>query len=84
MDGMQIRRFMTGAGLCWMLAFCSFAFAESDNLKPYPLPEAGFTRWVIHLEPLANEELRKVEIIIGKNMEGMSSRPFRSGLPAEP
>jgi ecotin len=60
---------MTGAGLCWMLVFCSFAFAESDILKPYPLPEAGYNRRVIHLEPLANEELRKVEIIIGKTME---------------
>ena len=69
MDNVQIRRFVTGAGLCWMLVFCTFAFAESDNLKPYPLPEPGFERWVIHLEPHADEELRKVEIIIGKSME---------------
>ena len=52
-----------------MLAFCPLSFADSDNLKPYPLPEAGFERLVIHLEPLANEELRKVEIVIGKMME---------------
>jgi ecotin len=38
-------------------------------MKPYPLPEEGYDRRVIHLEPLANEELRKVEIIIGKRME---------------
>jgi len=69
MDGMQRRRFMTCAALCWMLAFCSLSFAGPDNMKPYPLPEEGYDRRVIHLEPLANEELRKVEIIIGKRME---------------
>jgi len=69
MDGIQIRRCMQIVGFCGMLICTSFAFAGPDNLKPYPLPEEGYDRWVIHLEPLANEELHKVEIIVGKTME---------------
>ena len=52
-----------------MLVFCPLSFADSDSMKPYPLPEEGYDRWVIHLEPLASEELHKVEIIIGKMLE---------------
>jgi len=49
--------------------FTSVSFADSDVMKPYPLPEAGYDRMVIHLEPLDNENLRKVELLIGKSME---------------
>lgn len=69
MDGVQIRRYMQIIGFCGVLLFTSLSSADSDNMKPYPLPEEGFERWVIHLEPLAAEELRKVEIIIGKMLE---------------
>ena len=69
MDDVRIRRYMHVLVFCWLLICTSLAFADSDNLKPYPLPEEGFERWVIHLEPCADEELRKVEIIVGKSME---------------
>lgn len=41
-------------------------FAASDGMKPYPLAEDGYKRMVIHLQPLADEDNNKLEIIIGK------------------
>ena len=52
-----------------LVLFASVSFADSDVMKPYPLPEAGYDRMVIHLEPLTNEDLSKVELLIGKIME---------------
>ena len=69
MDGVQIRRQMHVIGFCCLLVCASFAWADSDNMKPYPLPEEGYDRFVIHLQPHADEALRKVEIIIGKMLE---------------
>ena len=48
-----------------LVIFASVSFADSDIMKPYPLPEAGYDRMVIHLEPLGNEDLRKVGIFTG-------------------
>lgn len=52
------------------LAFlaASMAVAFSDELKPYPAPEAGMTRHVLKLEPRDNEQDAKVEIIVGKTV----------------
>ena len=69
MAGVQIRRYIQVIGLCWLLVSVSFASADSDNLKPYPQPEEGYDRFVIHLQPHADEALRKVEIIVGKSLE---------------
>lgn len=52
-----------------LVMFASVSFADSDIMKPYPLPEDGYDRMVIHLEPLSNEDLSKVELLIGKIME---------------
>ena len=52
-----------------LVMFASVSFADSDIMKPYPLPEDGYDRVVIHLEPLSNEDLSKVELLIGKIME---------------
>jgi len=48
-----------------LVIFVSVSFADSDIMKPYPLPEAGYDRMVIHLEPLGNEDLLKVGIFTG-------------------
>ena len=52
--------------LLFKLMLACETFADSDIMKPYPLPEAGYDKMVINLEPLGNEDLRKVEILIGK------------------
>lgn len=44
-------------------------FAASDGMKPYPLAEDGYKRTVIHLQPLADEDNNKLEIIIGKTIK---------------
>ncbi len=44
-------------------------FAASDGMKPYPLAEDGYKRMVIHLQPLADEDNNKLEIIIGKTIK---------------
>ena len=59
--------------------FASVSFADSDIMKPYPLPEAGYDRMVINLEPLGNEDLRKVEIVMGKTIEIDCNRHWFSG-----
>ena len=38
-------------------------------MKPYPPAEDGYKRMVIHLQPLANEDINKLEIIIGKTLK---------------
>jgi ecotin len=58
----------------------SFSFGDSDIMKPYPLPEVGYDRMVIHLEPLDNENFRKVELLIGKTMEVDCNLHFLSGM----
>lgn len=44
-------------------------FAASYEMKPYPPAEDGYKRMVIHLQPLANEDVNKLEIIIGKTLK---------------
>jgi ecotin len=38
-------------------------------MKPYPQPEEGYDRMVIHLESLTDENLHKAELLLGKTME---------------
>lgn len=44
-------------------------FAASDGMKPYPPAEDGYKRMVINLQPLADEDNNKLEIIIGKTIK---------------
>jgi ecotin len=45
------------------------SYAESETMKPYPQPEEGYDRMVIHLESLTDENLHKAELLLGKTME---------------
>jgi ecotin len=65
----MMHRYIQLITLFVLMLSASVSFADSDIMKPYPLPEAGYDRMVIHLEPLANEDLSKVELLIGKIME---------------
>jgi len=51
------------------LLFSTAVFAGSFGMKPYPPAEAGYKRMVIHLQPLADEDANKLEIIIGKTIK---------------
>ncbi|MCB5187605.1 serine protease inhibitor ecotin [Methylobacillus caricis] len=41
---------------------------EIDNKAPYPQAEQGYSRYVIHLQTLKNEEDQKIELLVGKTM----------------
>lgn len=50
------------------LVFISFAHA-ADNMKAFPPPEQGMTRYVINLPKQEDETAFKVELIIGKTVK---------------
>ena len=61
------------------LLFSTNIFAASDEMKPYPPAEEGYKRMVIHLQPLANEDNNKLEIIIGKTLKVDCNRHWFGG-----
>ena len=75
----MMHRYIQLITLAVFVIFASVSFADSDIMKPYPLPEAGYERMVIHLEPLGNEDLRKVEILIGKTIKIDCNQHWLSG-----
>lgn len=54
-------------------------FADSYGMKPYPPAEAGYKRMVIHLQPLADENDNKLELIIGKTIKADCNRHWFIG-----
>lgn len=42
---------------------------QNSTLEPYPAAKDGYDRWVINLEPKAQEADYKVEVVIGQTME---------------
>lgn len=58
-------------------------FAASDEMKPYPPAEEGYKRMVIHLQPLADEDANKLEIIIGKTLKVDCNRHWFIGQMTE-
>lgn len=60
--------FNTTVGLV-VAALSSVANAvDLEKTAPYPKPESGFTRQVIHLKPQSREDDFKVEILAGKTL----------------
>ena len=51
--------FLAGAGAAW---------AQSDNLQPFPGPDAGMERVVIRVPAGPDPDDRKVEVLIGKTI----------------
>ncbi|NBA96287.1 serine protease inhibitor ecotin [Pseudomonas sp. R5(2019)] len=43
--------------------------AGPKDIAPYPAPEAGFTRQIIHLPHQTDESAHKIEILAGKQLE---------------
>ena len=53
-----------------ILLFNTIAYCDSDRMKPYPAPELGINkRVVINLPPLDDEDVYKLEMIIGKTLK---------------
>lgn len=55
-----------------LLAFASlsaYAANPSDLGAPYPEADSGYTRYAVHLSPLADEHAAKIEIQVGKTLE---------------
>ena len=48
------------------LLFNTVALSDTDVIKPYPPAEKGYKRMVINLKAVADENDKKLEIIIGK------------------
>jgi ecotin len=44
------------------------AGGKTGDLKPFPMADDGFERWVFRLAPLEREADRKVEIVVGKTL----------------
>lgn len=61
----------------WIVAVSLFVFTTTnsvaqeskENLKAFPAAKDGFKRFVLHLKPRENEELFRVELVIGKTVE---------------
>jgi len=52
---------------------------DKDEMKPYPLPEAGIQRLAFRVPAVANEDDRKVEILAGKVIPVDCNRTFFGG-----
>ena len=52
-----------------LLFFLSYPLMADDDLKAWPAAETGYTRYVVRLAPMDDENNHKVEIMVGKNME---------------
>ena len=48
---------------------CASVDASDNKMKPYPAPEPGYQRFVFELEPKAQEQNYKVEILPGKMLQ---------------
>lgn len=66
------------------LGFTTFAQAAPlEKFAPFPKPEAGFTRQVIHLAPLTAEDGFQVEILAGKTLDVDCNRQRLGGMLEE-
>ena len=46
----------------------ALAAGSQEDLKPYPVPQPGFERWVFRVPAVAHEEDRRVEVVVGKTL----------------
>lgn len=59
---------MTRFTLQFLISLHAVAAIAADELKAFPMADAGMTRHVLRLEPKEDEMLFKVEILIGKTV----------------
>ncbi|MFN7573074.1 MAG: ecotin family protein [Betaproteobacteria bacterium] len=76
---------MTRFALSWaaVAAFAATsALAQSADLKPFPPPAAGQQRFAIRVPALADEDARRVQVLVGKTVEVDCNR-MMFGAPVE-
>ncbi|MVV50555.1 ecotin [Pseudomonas sp. PB120] len=57
--------------------------AKLEDVAPFPKPEKGFTRQVIHLAPQSQEDCYQVEILAGKTLKVDCNRQRLGGMLEE-
>lgn len=57
--------------------------APLEKFAPYPKPDSGFTRQVIHLAPQTGEDSYQVEILAGKTLDVDCNRQRLGGMLEE-
>ena len=57
--------------------------AKLEEVAPFPKPESGFARQVIHLTPQAREDDYQVEILVGKTLNVDCNRQRLGGILEE-
>lgn len=65
--------------LCWLVLFSHPIQAADKELKAFPPPEEGMTRYVLKLPAKEDESLRKIELLVGKTVEVDSVNRFFFG-----
>ncbi|MCF4997864.1 serine protease inhibitor ecotin [Pseudomonas syringae] len=68
----------------FVAALSTFAdAAKLEDTAPYPKPESGFSRQVIHLPQQANEENFRIEVLAGKTLMVDCNRQHLGGVLEE-
>lgn len=57
--------------------------AKLEEVAPFPKPESGFTRQVIHLAPQSREDDYQIEILAGKTLDVDCNRQRLGGILEE-
>lgn len=73
----------TTVGLIVAGLSCAAHAAKLEAVAPFPNPESGFTRQVIHLAPQAQEDRYQVEILAGKTLNVDCNRQRLGGMLEE-
>lgn len=56
------------------------AWAQSDELKPFPPAEPGYERFVIELQPHPDERDLRLELLVGKDIEADCNQQSLGGV----
>ncbi|MFS2094577.1 serine protease inhibitor ecotin [Pseudomonas sp. Pseusp11] len=75
--------FNTTVGLIIAVLSSVAQAATLEGVAPYPKPESGFTRQVIHLAPQKQEDAYQVEILAGKTLTVDCNRQRLGGMLEE-
>lgn len=75
--------FNTTVGLIVAVLSSATQAATLEDVAPYPKPESGFTRQVIHLAPQTQEDAYQVEILAGKTLTVDCNRQRLGGMLEE-
>jgi ecotin len=69
MDAKSMRQPSFLSILSFLLVLATASGQAADDMKAFPPAEAGTVRYVLQLPPLADESVRRVELIVGKTVE---------------